>query len=188
MDTDTAVTPAHITAFDDERTVAMDTEMAAQGVAPLEHVPTDYFAFDEDFVIDLPDGVSKIFHKVLNEGKRTKYLSKVNRDVKFQKSTGDAIMRVGGGTEKAALLGVAITGWQLTSGGQAVPFSPQNLTRFLESANPKIVDLIEREVKKKNPWLLQDMTVEDIDAEIESLQEIRATVLAETEGKAASNV
>jgi hypothetical protein len=171
--------------FDDPRTEEMSAAMREQGVEPYQSVQADYFSFDENLSITLPDGVSVIEHKVLNEGQRRRYLNKVNRDVKFHKGTGDAIMRLAPGEEKKALLEVAITGWNLQSAGEPVRFSPQSLNRFLESAPPKIIDIIEREVRKANPWLLQEATVEDIDEEIANLQEMRQKLLEEQEGKVA---
>ena len=39
-----------------------------------------------------------------------------------------------------------------------INFTAQNLTKFLESAPPKVIDVIEKDVREKNPWLLGDVT------------------------------
>lgn len=170
-----------------ERVAATEAAMVAAGVATHEPVPDDYFGFDETLRIDLPDGVSWVEHQILNEGQRRKYLNKVNRDVKFQKTTGDAIMRLSPGDEKAELLTVALCNWNLTRRGVTTPFNPGTLREFLDKASPRIIDLIEKEVKKANPWLLAELSIEDIDREIEALTEMRKTKEMEAEGKDASN-
>lgn len=171
---------------DDDRVVAMEANMAAQGVATTEKVQADYFGFGEFHSVTLPDGISYIQHKTLNEGDRRKYLNSVNRDVKFQKATGDAIMRIASGDEKQALLRSAIVGWNLSRGGQPVPFNDRTLAEFLEKASPKIIDIIHKDVQRANDWLAADVTVDDIDKEIAELQELRAKKLDEEQGKAAS--
>jgi hypothetical protein len=162
--------------LDDPKATALAVNMAAAGQDPYEKVQADYFAIGDDVTTYLPDGVSWVTHKTLTEGDRRKYLGKVNRDMKLQKGTGDAIMRLAAGEDRAALLSVAITGWNLIRNGQSVKFDDRSRDQFLTSGPVAIVELIEKAVKANNPWLTQDMTVEDIDAEIASLQDLRAEV------------
>lgn len=168
---------------DEERMAAVEAKMRAAGVATEVSPQADYFGFSETHRVMLPDGVSFVTHQTLNEGARRKYLNDVNREVKLQKTTGDAIMKIQSGSERFSLLKAAIVGWNLQRGGQDVPFNPRNLEEFLTAANPRIVDLIEKDVRKANPWLMAEMTVEDIDKQIEELQEMRAVKLEEEEGK-----
>lgn len=171
----------------EERALAAEANMAAQGVATHESVAADYFGFDETLRLTLPDGLSYIEHRVLNEGQRRKYLNAVNRDVRIQKATGDALMRMSPGEERMHLLKAAIVGWNLKRGGSDVAFTDRNLTEFLEKANPRIVDLIEKEVRKANPWLMAELSLEDIDKEINDLTELREKKVEEEEGKAVSS-
>jgi hypothetical protein len=46
---------------------------------------------------------------------------------------------------------------------------------------------IEKDVRKHNPWLLQEMSVEDIDKEIASLEEMREVKLKEEAGNDSSS-
>lgn len=172
--------------YDDDRTRAIEANMLADGVSTHEAVQVDYFAFDEirDYV--LPDGKSIIQLKVLTEGDRRKYLNATNRDVRFQKSSGDAIMRMSPGDEKAALLMASIFGWNLLKDGRQVPCNESSKRQFVDRADPKIIDLIDKEIKKLNPWLLAELSIEDIDKEIASLEDMRRTKLDEEAGKAAS--
>lgn len=162
--------------------VAEDALVAA-GKPTHDPVQHDYFAFDESGRIPLPDKVSYIEHQVMNEGAKRKYLNNTNRKVNVSRVTGDASISAAPGDERAALLSSTISGWNLKSQGQDVPFSKDNLARFLDQADPKVVDLIEKEIRLANPWLLQELTIEDIDTEIESLQQMRAKKLEEEAGK-----
>lgn len=176
------------TAFDtdDPRAAAMEEQMRQAGVATHEKVQVDYFGFDETHKCFLPDGVSWVEHRTLNEGARRKYLNSVNRDVKFQKATGDAIMRIASGDEKANLLKSAIVGWNLKKGGAALPFNARTLDEVLDKFPPHIIDIIHKDVQTHNPWLVGDVTLEDIDREIAELQELRQKKVDEEAGKAAS--
>ena len=169
-----------------QRISAIEAEMQAQGTSLTQRVQADYFGFEELKRIVLPDGVSYIEHRVLNEGQRRKYLNAVNRDVRLQRTTGDAIMRMSPGDEKKALLESAIVGWNLTREGMPLPFSKGALNDFLDKASPRIIDLIETEIRKTNTWLQADMSVDDIDQEIERLNELREIKVNEEEGKVPS--
>lgn len=162
--------------MDDPTAVAMAANMVAQGIAPTEPAPVDYFAQGADVVTMLPDGVSWISHKKLNEGDRKRYLQSINKDLKIQKGTGDAIMKLAAGEDRSALLAVAITGWNLTRGGVQWPFNQQNLRALLDGP-VQILELVEKDVKKNNSWLFNDDTVEDIDKEIERLQSMKDAIL-----------
>ena len=161
--------------------------MRDAGVATDEYMQVDYFGFEETHRVFLDDKKSYIEHRTLNEGARRKYMNKVNREVRLQKS-GDAFMKMATGDERHVLLEEAIVGWNLvraTKTGEIQPlsFSPGALKQFLEMAPPGVVDRIEKDIRDKNPWLVGDVTVEDIDEQIEELQELREKKIAEAEGK-----
>ena len=157
--------------------------MAAAGQVTETPVPVDYFGFEETHTVTLPDGVSWVQHKTLNEGARRKYLNMTNRDVTLQKVTGDAKIRMQPGEERRNLLKSAITAWNLTRGGQPVPCTDKSIEDFLEKANPAIIDIIEKDVRAKNKWLGADVTIEDIDKTIAELQTQREQMVKDQEGK-----
>lgn len=171
----------------DQRTLA---NMAAEGQPTSTPVQMDYFGFTEVHRIMLPDGVSWVEHTALNEGARREYLNKANREVRLQRVTGDAILKMASGDERFSLLKSAITNWNLarfnpkTSQVETLGFSARNLEDFLNTTDPKLIDKIEKDVREKNPWLTADVTVEDIDTQIEELQKLRETKVKEAEGKA----
>jgi len=171
---------------DEPRTVAMEASMIARGESTMETIEVDYFAFDEIHELVLPDGKQKIFHRALTEGDRRKYLRASNRDVKLQRATGDAYLKMSPGEDRAALLKAAITGWEITKGGKPFAFTPKAVDDMLELFPPKIIDVIHKDILRVNPWLLGEMTVEDIDREIETLKEQRERIIEEAAGKGGS--
>jgi hypothetical protein len=161
--------------------------MREAGVSTEEHIQVDYFGFEETHRVVLQDGKSWIEHQTLNEGARRNYMNKVNREVRLQKS-GDAFMKMATGDERHALLESAICGWNLVRADKTgvvkpISFSPQALREFLQKAPPGIVDLIEKDIRDKNPWLVGDVTIEDIDEQIAELNELREKKVLEAEGK-----
>jgi hypothetical protein len=160
-----------------------DRPLTNERVSPPEaNVPADYFGFSSTKVYMLPDKVSWVELKVLNEGERRQYLNETNREVKFARGSQDAAIRLRPGDDKASLLKMAIVGWNLVRNGAPMPFNTATLQQFLTLTDPKLVDLIEKEVRLMNPWLLAEMTLEDFDREISQLQELRQKKLEEEQG------
>lgn len=154
--------------------------------APTISGQQDYFGFEQTERFTFPDGRSYVDLQVLNEGQRRKYLNASSRELTLKRNSGDARLKMATGDDKYELLKVAIVSWNLVSNGSPVIFNPQTLDRFLANANPRVIDDIEKQVRKMNPWLLAEMTVAQIDEEIGSLQELRAVKVAEEVGKGTS--
>jgi hypothetical protein len=189
--TDTAASlqappPGPFADTDDDHTKAMEASMIARGEPTTEPVEVDYFAPTEVFRVMLPDNVQYIEHKEFNEGARRKYLAQTNRSVKLQRSSGDAFLNMQPGEDRVALLKAAICGWKLKKNGKDFAYTPRAVDDLLESFPPKIIDLIHKDILKHNEWLLGDMTVEDIDREIASLQEQKQVIIEREAGKDAS--
>ena len=146
-----------------------------------------YFGVDDTRTIVLDDGVSQIQHKVMNEGQRKRFQDRTNRDIRVAKQTGDAHLKMMPAAERHELLKTAIVGWNLVDGdGKELSFGEANLNRFLQSANPRVVDFIEKEIRKANPWLQTEMSSDEIRQEIDDLTELLDVKLAEEAGNAAS--
>lgn len=145
----------------------------------------DYFGFDDVRTVSLPDGESYVEHKVFTEGERRSYLNKINREVTIKKG-GDATIQTAGGDARHALLETAVCGWNLLKDGKEFSFSRPNLRTFLDAASPRIIDLVERDIQKANPWLMGEMTVEDIEEEIQNLEEMRTVIEERDEGNESS--
>lgn len=177
-----------IAAAEAARNAQIVRAMEAEGQSTTEPTYDDYFGFSEDHKVMLPDGKSFVIHSSMNEGARRKYLNAQNRDVTVERVTGNAKMKVQQGEERFALLQATITDWSLMTktkdGMVPVAFSAKNLGDFLQKASPKIIDLIEKDVRKHNPWLMAAATSEDIRSQIKELEEMLAAKLEEEAGNA----
>lgn len=180
------------TLFDQEETDRLaraEEAMRQAGVAVDEAVQVDYFGFEDTENVYLPDGKSYVTIQALNEGGRRRYLNKVNREVKIAKQTGDAIMQLANGDERRILLSEAIVNWNLIrapkNGGAPLPlpFDQTKLNDFLTSVNPKVIDVIDKAVRAQNPWLMADVTLDDLIKQREELDEQIEKKRAEEEGK-----
>lgn len=151
----------------------------------------DYFGFGEDKVFVLPDGRQTILFSVMNEGKRAAYQKRTSKDIKFNRASGDAAIKADQAEERHELIMSSVTGWTLmrrgATGWEPVPFNGNgpnsSLANWLKVADPKIVDALELAIRKANPWMQAEMTVAEIDKEIESLQELRAQAVERERGK-----
>lgn len=169
---------------EDRRTAVIEAAMEADGVPTTERRQQSYFGFAEVHRCMLPDGVSYVEHETLNEGARKQYQNKINREVAIKRSSGDAVMKMAAGDEKHELLKAAISGWNLLGAdGQPMSFNKGTLNKFLDEASPKIIDEIEKDIRRHNPWLMADISVEEIDRQIEELEEMKQQKLREDEGK-----
>jgi hypothetical protein len=165
----------------------LSADMAAAGVSTEETMQVDYFGFEETARVELPDNRSYVDIKALNEGGRRAYLNAVNKEVRITKGTGDAVMQMANGDERRILLRHAICGWNLVKVRNGsldpVPFKEGLLSEFLEKANPVVIDVIDKAVRKQNPWLQTDVTLEDLEKQREELDEQIEKKRAEEEGK-----
>jgi hypothetical protein len=171
------------------------TDAAAAGVSVEEPVYEDYFGFEETRTWYFPDGKQFISFKVMNEGDKARYQRATNRDITLSRQTGDAKIKSDPADERWELLQTCVTGWNVfrknpsTGKYEPVPFSAGKggtFAQWLGKANPKLVEKLEFEIRLANPWLQGDMSVEDIDSEIERLNEMREQAVKREQGKDAS--
>jgi hypothetical protein len=170
-----------------------DAAMSAAGVDVAVSQEVDYFDFEELGEFLMPDGRQKIFLKALNEGAKRKFQKETSRDLRVQRSSGDALVKMDPGQERYTLCMESITGWTLRRRNpknrevwENAPFDPSNVKRFLEATNPALIEDLEKEIRKLNPWLLDELSVKEIDKEIENLQELRAKAVEREAAKADS--
>jgi len=162
------------------------TEVPTMPDAPsFERVQEDYFGFQATERFIFPDGLTYIEFQVMNEGQKLKFQKATGRDIVLQRS-GDARMRMDPGTERHELIKTCVTNWNLTRGGQLVPLNPRTMDDFLKLANPRIVEELEKAIRKANPWLLGEMTSEDIQKQIDDLEEMKRVALDREAGESSS--
>lgn len=147
----------------------------------------DYFGFGGEQNFIFPDGISYITFKVMNEGQRAKFQKLTSRDMVLERRSGDARVGVNPAEERHALIIAACVAWNLKRRGQPVPFTERALRDFLQFADPSIVDNLEKAIRKANPSLAAELSVEDIDREIENLQEMREEAAKREAGEGSSS-
>lgn len=150
-------------------------------------VQQDYFGFQSNEKFYFPDGVTYVEFAVMNEGAKAKFQKLTQRDLVVERQSGNARMKVDPSQERHELIRSSVTGWNLLRNGQPVDFNPRQLKDFLELANPKLVEDLEIAIRKANPWLMDEMKVEDIDREIENLQQMRDAAVERERGEASSS-
>lgn len=159
-------------------------EHAARAAGVVTDVPvfTDYFAFEDKQKHTLPDGVQFFLLSRMNEGQKAKFQRDTRSDITVKRATGDAQMKADPAGERHALIKACVVDWHMLERDaegrpSPIPFSVsgrgRNLEQWLSVADPKIVEDLEKACRKLNPWLLSEMSVEDIDKEIENLKEMR---------------
>jgi hypothetical protein len=147
----------------------------------------DYFGFSEVREFVLPDGKQKIFFKVMNEGDKAKFQKETNRDIHLNRTTNDARIKTDPAGERHALIHTCVTGWTLkkknpTSGQwEDAPYGNNGtpgdlLGQWMSNANPRLVEALEDAIRKANPWLLGEMTVEQIDEEMQRLADLKVEI------------
>lgn len=147
----------------------------------------DYFGFDDTRKYYLPDGRQYIEFKALTEGQRARYEAQTSRDIRFNRRTDDAAIRMDAAADRRALIQASVVGWHMVRNvgtkeqprWEPVAFSNNGtpgdtLSQWLDKANPRFVNELVAEIRKANEWMTEDMSVEMIDEEIKRLQELRA--------------
>jgi len=152
--------------------------------APAQH---DYFGQAKPVRYMFPDGISWVDFKVMKDGDRQALISGDDREVTIKKRSGDMTTKLGLTADRSKLFAIAFVGWNIIRGNEGVlPFNDKNVSLFAASMDVEINDAIEKAIQGANPWLKPEMSIEDIDLEIKSLQEQREEVLKTEAGKASS--
>lgn len=144
----------------------------------------NYYSFDEKDRWYFPDGRQWIEFKKLTEGDRAKYLKATRSDVHLNQKSGEARIPFDQSEDRKSLLIHSITDWHIVAfiGGKPtpMPFQPTStggkggvVAQWIDRANPAVLAQLEKAIRKANPWLLNEMSVEQIDKEITDLQELR---------------
>lgn len=143
----------------------------------------DYWNFSKSERFMFPDGKQWIDFQVMNEGQKSDYQRATNRDITINRKSGNATLRNDIADERHALIKTSVTGWNLRKDGNWIGFDKRTLESWLQFANPSLIEDLEVEIRKANPWLQGEMTVEDIDKEIDRLRELREETVKREEGK-----
>ena len=177
----------------DAELAEMEARQREAGISTTETEYVDYFGFDERHRFSFPDGKQWIEIKELNEGELSKFQSKSSRDVVVSRNTGDARMKMDQAGDRHTLIEVSVTDWHVVRRSvktskewHQVAFSTTELRQFLELAPAKLISDLESFIQKHNPMLSGDMTLEEIDREIENLNKRREEMVNSQAEKASS--
>jgi hypothetical protein len=161
------------------------TETPTVPQAPPAPPVVDYWGTDTYDKWYLPDGVQYFEFKLMNEGEKTKFEKLTNQDLIVNRDQ-SARMKVDPSEQRHTLIKTSVTNWNLYKDGQVVDFNKHVLEKWLEVADPKLVADLEFAIRLANPWMQQDMSIEEIDKEIERLYDMRKQVLEKEAGEASS--
>lgn len=159
----------------------LEATQPSENQAPI----ADYWGVDEYSEWYLPDGVQYFRFKVMNEGEKSKFEKMTNQDLIVNRDQ-SARVKVDPSEQRHSLIKTSVVGWNLYKGGQVVDFGPPLLEKWLQSANPKIVEELEFAIRLANPWMQSEMTTEEVDKEISRLYEVRKQLVEKAAGEADS--
>lgn len=148
----------------------------------------DYWSFEQTKRYIFPDTVQWIEFQVMNEGQKSMYQKEINRDITINRRSGDAKIKSDIADERHALIKKSVVNWSMFRNGQMVPYSQSMFANWLGAADPRLVEALEFAIRKANPWLQGDMSVKDIDEELERLKELREEAVKREEGKDSLNL
>lgn len=166
----------------------------AQQVPPQmldEEIPTvDFFGFRKSDKFNLtPDGKQWMSFHAMNEGEKRSFQQKTTRDFVIDSKTRDTRVSVDPGTERRILIETCLDDWCVYRNGKKVPGAESSnqfkvaVGDFLSLADPSVIEKIERFVRDLNPWLLDNISVEDIDEEIQRLEQQKRIIQERNAGE-----
>lgn len=159
-----------MTTIPQEPTFASEAGVGGQQTdAPKQ---ADYFGFRSTEKFMFPDGITWIEIRRMNEGEKKEFQDKTSSDMVLERKSGDARVTMKQGTQRHELLKASIVDWNLVREGRPVPCQRVQIGDFLTLADPRLIEDLEKAVRKINPWLMAEMTVEDIEREIGNLEEM----------------
>lgn len=162
-----------------------ETQQPQPTEVPLKQQFEDYWGTDERHRFYLPDGVQYFEFKIMNEGDKAKFQKMTNQDMTIGRDQ-TAKIRMDPAAERHQLILSSVIDWNFYKNGEKLQFFKRDLERWLEVAPPQIVEDLEFEIRRKNPWLQSDMTLEEIDKEMDRLMELRKQVKEREEGETSS--
>jgi hypothetical protein len=158
----------------------------------------NYWGVDETFKFWLPDNKQYFEIRPMDEGRKVKFQKMTNKAVRMNQRTEEASFDIDPAEERHTLIKESTVSWLImqrdeTGGWSEYPCPPSTDTRFkrsleqlLDKFNPKVVQDLEFFIRQKNPWMQSDMTVEDIDKELDRLQQMRRDKVRQEAGEESS--
>jgi len=162
-------------------TPVLDQPQTSGGNAPV----ADYWGTDTFEKWYLPDGVQYFQFKIMNEGEKVKFEKLTNNDLIVNRDQ-SARVKVDPSEARHAIIKTSVTTWNMYKGGEVVDFNKHVLEQWLAVADPKLVEELEFAIRMANPWMQSEMSVEEIDKEINRLHDVRKQLVDRQAGEASS--
>jgi hypothetical protein len=161
--------------------------MTDQPVTPPDSQPPveDYWGTEEYSQWYLPDGIQYFQFKIMNEGDKSKFEKITNQDMIVNQDR-SARLRYDQTAQRHALIKMSVTDWHLFKDGEIADFAPAILDKWLQVANPKLVEDLEFAIRMANPWMQSEMTEEEVQKEIDRLYEVLNQIRDREAGEAVS--
>lgn len=180
--------------LDANRIANTEAAMVANG-APLTEVENpfagygDFWGEPELLRSYLPDGKQYIEYRAMNEGERRKYQSDTAAKLTMHKASESSSVTYNPARDREALINQCVKDWFVIKNGAPVKFGDRvnGFHAWILRADPAIVEKLERDIRKANTWMEADLSVEDIDEQIDELREKRDRVAAAQAGESASS-
>lgn len=166
---------------------AAERAQRAAGIDVDEPMQEDYFGFDLSHKWFLPDNVSFIEYRVMNEGAKAKFQRATNRDLTMNRNTQDLKVKVDQASERWELLKASVVGWNLVRQGNPISFTKNNFENWLEMANPKLIQDLEQAIRMANPWMQDEMTLDQINEERKRLNDLEDQITKRAAEKGSSS-
>lgn len=173
----TSVDPASLDYGKTPEQIQATREAEAAGVPTTRTIRRDYWSTTNELKHylkgqeDIPESDRQyVVFKPMNEGARARFQKLTNKGVVVDRMTNDIRMGMDPAGDRHSLLEVSITDWLLFRGDEQVPFRSHELTKFINQADPDIVDDIERAIRKANPWMESEISSDEIKEQIDELE------------------
>lgn len=178
----------------DTEQYALD-RMAADGISPTQEIYIDVWGYHDIKRWYFPGQESvpeqnRLYLKVqkMTEGVRQKYQKATNAKVTILKQNSNAEMGVDPARDREQLILKSVTGWYMRRPGAGggfheVEYTDRAFREWFDGANPAHIEDLEKFIRDINPWMLDEVTLEAIDKEIDRLQEQREEVARRQEEK-----
>jgi hypothetical protein len=132
----------------------------------------DYWGVEDTYRHFLPDGKQWFDIKKMTEGDRAKYQRDSGMAMIMERRTGDTRINVDAAKDRQALVLNAVENWNLRRQGVQVPFNTGMLRDWVGNASPALVDELIHRIRVHNPWLQEDLSVEELEKELQRIQEL----------------
>lgn len=143
------------------------------GREPEVTVYEDYWGVRGDVREYFPDGKQFFVIKKMNEGDRARYQHEAGMQMTSMRKTGDTKIDIDQAADRMALICAAVIDWNLYRDNTLVPFNKGTLRSWVGIADPKLLDKLLMAVRKFNPFLQEDLSVKEIDEQMNELRELR---------------